>query len=210
MYSDKGEMISETVLLTPEFRVSFPYVFTGQERLNDKGEKSVKYSVCMLFKKGADLSLIQKIVLDVIVSKFGPDKAKWPALRLPFRDQADKAAKWKGYEPGAYYITATSNDRPGVVGPEPGPDGKPKRIVEPQHFYAGCYAVATINAFYYRTKGEGIGIGLRNIQKVREGDPLGNRTSPEMDFKPLASAPTSSGEQPFNPLAGNLKDLFGT
>lgn len=216
MYAARGEQITDTVVLTPEFRVSFPYVLTGQEQTRDDGKKVTKFSVAMLFPKGADLSLLVAMVEKCIAEKFGPDKAKWPRLRLPFRDQADKADKWKGYEPGAWYLTATSNDRPGLVGPESTADGKPRRITEPAEFYAGCYAVATVNAFYYKTKGnEGIGIGLRNIQKTRDGEPLGNRTSPETDFKPL-QAPTPggvlgamSGATPPSAAPNALQDIFG-
>lgn len=213
MYKPQGEQITDSIVLTPEFRVSFPYVLTGQEQVRDDGKKVTKYSVCLLFPKGADLSLLVKMVEKCMADKFGPDKSKWPKIRLPFRDQADKADKWKGYEPGAYYFTATSNEKPGVVGPEATADGKPRRITEPSEFYAGCYAVATVNAFYYKTKGnEGIGIGLRNIQKTREGEPLGNRASAETEFKPLQAA-TPGGVlgamSGATPAPNALADIFG-
>lgn len=180
----KGSVKANGTVLTPEFRASFVYVFTPQK--SDDPTKKPKYSVTMLFPKNADLSLLKKAVQDVMVEKFGQDKAKWPLLRSPFRDQKDKADKYKGYEPGCICITATSIDQPGVV------DANVQRIINPSEFYSGCYAVATVNAFYYDNKGnKGVAFGLRNLQKTREGDPLGNRSNPESDFTPVEGGQTS-------------------
>lgn len=182
----KGSVKPNGTVLTPEFRVSFPWVFTPQK--SDDPTKAPKYSVTMLFPKNADLSLLKKAAMDVMTEKFGPDKSKWPSsFRNPFRDQKDKADKFKGYEPGCLFITATSKGMPGLV------DANVQKIINPSEFYAGCYAVATVNAFAYDNKGnKGVSFGLRNIQKTRDGEPLGNRSNPESDFAPVGDAPASS------------------
>lgn len=172
-------------VMTPEFRVSFPYVFAPSKDREDP-TKPGKYSVTMLFSKEADLKPLQQAVFDVMVQEFGPDKAKWPKIRMPFRDQADKAEKFKGYEPGSVYITATSKDRPGLV------DQSVTKMINPEDFYAGCYARATVNAFYYKKRGnEGVAFGLGNIQKTKDGEPLSGRANPEADFQPV-EAPAAS------------------
>lgn len=193
-----GELRDKSAL-TPEFRVSFPYVMTGQEKDQVKNgvvEKVVKYSVTMLFPKDADLTILATLVNNVIAEKFGPDKTKWPKIRKPFRDQGEKADKYKGYEAGAVFSTATSNQKPGLL------DVTGKRIVEPSEFYAGCYAVATVRAFYYKNTGnEGIAFGLSNIMKTRDGENIGGRLSAEEEFKAVVgqgAAPSPTG----------LNDLF--
>lgn len=188
-----GNARSEQVM-TPEFRVSFPYVFEPSKNMADP-TKPGKYAVTMLFSKETDLAPLKQAVAAVMTEKFGADKTKWPKVRLPFRDQADKADKFKGYEPGAVFITATSKERPGLV------DNAVVKIIDPSAFYAGCYARATVNAYYYDQAGnKGVAFGLRNIQKTRDGEPLGNRSNPEADFQPVAgAAPTGNG----------LDDIFG-
>jgi hypothetical protein len=168
-------------VLTPKFRVSFPYVFRPQVNKMNPGAEA-KYSLTMLFEKGADLSALKKAAETAIVDKWGADKTKWPKnLRNPFRDQGDK--EFEGYEAGAIFITATSKQRPGLV------DAKLQDIIEEKDFYPGCYARATVRAFAYDNNGNrGVSFGLQNIQKLADGDPLGGRTRPADDFEPVGDA----------------------
>lgn len=163
-------------VMTPEFRVSFPSVFRPRAPMaGSTGEP--KYGVTMLFPKGADLTPLKKAAEAAIVEKWGADKAKWPKnLRTPFRDQGEK--EFEGYEEGAVYINATSKQKPGLV------DAKVQEIIDDSEFYAGCYARATVRAFAYDTAGNrGVAFGLQNIQKLRDGDPLGGRTRASQDFE---------------------------
>lgn len=170
---------------TPEFRVSYPSVFKARKNdLNGKDE----YSVVALFKKGQDLTQLKAAAQKAITDKWGPDKAKWPAnLRSPFRDQAERAKDVDGkrvlpagHEEGAIFLNLKSAQRPGVV------DQNVQDILDESQFYAGCYARASINAYAYDQKGNrGVAFGLGNIQKMRDGEPLGNRAKPEQDFAPI-------------------------
>ena len=195
----KGSRRPSGSVLTPEFRVSFPYVFSQKKAMDPT--KEGKYSITMLFPKGADLSLLIQAVQECMTDKFGPDKSKWPKVRNPFRDQGEKADKLKGYEPGAVFLTATSKERPGVV------DHAVQKIIDPSVIYAGCYAIAEVNAFYYDNTGnKGISFGLRNVQKIRDGEPLSSRSRPEDTFEPVAAgSPESEGTTP-----SSLDNLFGS
>lgn len=171
-------------VLTPPFRVSYPNVF--KPRHNDLNGKD-EYSVVALFKKGEDLSALKKAAEAAVIEKWGSDKSKWPTnLRSPFRDQKERAkdgALPAGYEEGAIFINLKSSQRPGVV------DQKVQDIIDESDFYAGCYARATIGAYAYDQKGNrGVAFGLGNIQKVKEGEPLGNRTKATDDFAPIEGA----------------------
>jgi len=193
--STKPKKANQIQVMTPEFRVSFPAVF--QARAVQAGD-ALKYSITMLFEKGADLTVLKQAVLAVINEKFGPDRAKWPPkLRLPFRKGEEK--DYEGYGPGVVFCSATSKMRPGLV------DQKVQPIIEPSEFYGGCYAKATINAFYYDTRGnKGVSFGLRNVQKTRDGEPFSGRNKPEDDFDSIdvPEGQEQAGGTPADPLAG--------
>lgn len=171
-------------VLTPKFRVSFPNVFTPQ--LNQLSGKE-EYSLNALFAKGADLSELKKLAERTLIDALGADKSKWPKnLKTPFRDQEDLAKEGiqpPGTEAGAIFMRLKSKQKPGVV------DEQVQAIIDPKQFYAGCYARASVNCYYYDQKGnKGVAFGLNNIQKLGDGDPLGVHRRPEDEFKPIASS----------------------
>ena len=194
-------------LTTPEFRVSYPNVFKA--KMNTKSEK-LEYSLVALFKKGEDLQVLKAAAQEACEEKWGKDKAKWPKnLRSPFRDQADREKTEddgrtympEGYVKGAIYFNLKNTQKPGVV------DQSLQPIIEENEFYAGCYARATLSCYAYDNMGNaGVNFGLRNVQKTRDGDPLGNRTKAEDDFAPIeqqeASADLSQG-------GDSTADIFG-
>jgi hypothetical protein len=187
-------------VLTPEFRVSFPNVFKPKKNeLSGKEE----YSLVALLAKGADITKLKEAVHAAIVTKWGTDKTKWPAnIRMPFRDQAERAKNVEGkqvmpqgYEEGAIFINLKSAQRPGLV------DQSVQDIIDESQFYAGCYARATVNAYAYDAKGNrGVSLGLVNIQKLKDGPPLGKRTRPEDDFAPVETSKNgaSTADELFN------------
>lgn len=183
-------------MITPEFRVSYAHVFSPQK--NDlNGE--MEYSIVAIFPKGTDLAPMKAAAQAVLTEKFGADQAKWPTnLRNPFRKCSER---WKnengkqivpaGYEDGeAIFVSMKSkakNGKPAVV------DASVEPIIEPSAFYSGCFALASANPYYYDQKGNrGISFGLNNVQKVRDGEPLGGRASAQADFKPIAGAEKAS------------------
>lgn len=179
-------------VLTPKFRVSFPYVFRPSKPMQAGAEP--KYSITMLFPKGADLSALKKAAVEACEEKWGADKTKWPKnLRNPFRDQGEK--EFEGYEAGATFITATSKQKPGLV------DANVQDIIEEKDFYPGCFARASVRAFAYDQAGNrGVAFGLQNVQKLADGDPLGGRSRPSDDFEPVAGeggAVTGDNADPF-------------
>jgi hypothetical protein len=170
-------------LMTPEFRVSYPNIFEAQTR--DDGSKA--FTMSCLFPKGANLDALKKDALRALTEKFGADQAKWPKnLKSPFRDQGEKEGD--GYEAGAIFINVTSKQKPGLV------DRNNQPIIDPSEFYGGCYARATVRAFYYDKKGnKGVSFGLNNVQKTRDGEPFGNRKRATDEFAPLSDDNAGGG-----------------
>lgn len=178
-------------VMTPEFRVSFPYVFRPSKPMAGS-QSDPKYTITALFAKGADIAPLKLAVKEAATEKWGADKTKWPKnLRDPFRDQGEK--DFEGYEEGAVFITATSKQRPGLV------DAKVQDIIEEKDFYPGCYARATVRAFAYDQAGNrGVAFGLQNVQKLRDGEPLGGRTRPSDDFQAVGDEGAKGGAGVFD------------
>lgn len=170
-------------ILTPKFRVSFPSVF--EARAAFEGQEK-KYSLVMLFdiaeikKDPEQLKLwnaMLQSVKDAAREAWG-DKIP-PSLKNPFRDGREKP-EYDGYGEGIIFVNASTKTRPGIV------DRKMQRIIEPEDFYAGCYARATVNPFTWTKMGKsGVSFGLQNIQKIEDGEPFGGKTKPEADFDAL-------------------------
>lgn len=178
-------------IMTPEFRVSFPAVFEPAGMLNQ--EK--KYSVTMLFdKKSADLTAIKAAIRAAVEAKF-PDPTKRPkGLKNPLRDGDTDKPDTDGYA-GCFFATARSKTRPGLI------DAKKVEIIAPEEFYAGCYARATVTVYYYDQAGnKGVGLGLQNIQKLRDGEPFSGRSRPEDDFGTV-DAPAGAGASSAKPAS---------
>ena len=75
-------------------------------------------------------------------------------------------------------MTASSNRKPGVVH-----QSDINTELAPQDIYSGMYARVTINFYGYNQRGRrGIGCGLGNVMKTRDGEPLAGGATAAMDF----------------------------
>lgn len=198
-------------IVTPIFRASFAQVFEARKADEKDPNSKAKFSIVMLYKdkskpqfandpEAVDLTPLKQLVRDAVIAQFGADTSKWPKhpttgaslLRLPFRDGAEKT--YDGYGPGIVFCSASSVIKPGVV------DHMCQPILVPSDFYSGCYARATITAFYYNNKGnQGISFGLRNIQKVKDGVPFSGHSRAEDDFDKIPmpeGSPAEMGARP--------------
>ncbi|MCI9047941.1 MAG: DUF2815 family protein [Hungatella sp.] len=168
-------------MLTGVFRASYAFVFEPQVP-RDGGEP--KFQVTMLIPK-SDTATYQAIQAEVnralqegVPKVFGGLMPARPELPLYDGDGAKKNGEHFGEEcRGCWVIRASSKTRPSVV------DLNVQPIIDPNAFYSGCYARATINFFAYNKNGNrGVGCGLNNIQKIADGEPLSGRTTAEEDF----------------------------
>ena len=56
-------------------------------------------------------------------------------------------------------------------------------ILDTSELYSGIYGRASINFYAFNTNGnKGIACGLNNLQKLRDGEPLGGKSRAEDDF----------------------------
>lgn len=170
---------------TPKFRVSFPNVFKAKSFK----DQEAKFSITMLFDKKTDISELRRAARNAIVEKFGEDKTKWPKkLRMPFRDGDEEKEGVTGYE-NVIFVGASSKTRPGVIDREKAPITE-----EDDAFYAGCYARATLIAFYYDNTGnKGVSFALQNLQKLGDGEKFSGKRDAAEEFDDLESEDAESG-----------------
>lgn len=163
---------SKNILMTPIARLSFPNLmvargFEGQEP---------NFSCVLVFPAGTDLKDLKKAAHEAAKAKW-PDESRRPKkLRSPFRDSAEKNGL-DGFPEGSTFITCKTKRRPGVI------DGQKNPITDAQDIYPGCWVRATVKPFAYdHTGNRGVSFSLNNVQKVKEGDPLGAFSKAEDDF----------------------------
>ena len=140
-----------------------------------------RYSVSAIIPK-SDTRTVERIRAAVENAK-KESLSKWggkipPNLKLPLRDgDAERADEAPEYE-GMYFLNCNSTQKPGIV------DKDLNEILDPDEVYSGCWGRASINFFPFNTNGnKGIGVGLNNIQKLKDDDRLGAaRASAESDF----------------------------
>jgi hypothetical protein len=81
----------------------------------------------------------------------------------------------------SFFLNANSTTQPGIV------DANVQPILTRSEVYSGVYGRASINFYAFNSNGNrGIACGLNNLQKIRDGEPLGSRTSAEDDFADFA------------------------
>ena len=97
-------------------------------------------------------------------------------LRNPLRDGDLERPDDPAYA-NAYFVNANSTSAPGIV------DAAKNQIIDKSEVYSGCYGRASISFYAFNANGnKGIACGLNNLQKIRDGEPLGGKASAESDF----------------------------
>lgn len=98
------------------------------------------------------------------------------ALKTPLRDGDAERPDDEAYA-NSYFINANATTPPGIVDVDRNP------ILTRSEVYSGVYGRASISFYAFNSNGnKGIACGLNNLQKVRDGEPLGGKASAESDF----------------------------
>ncbi|MGI6612790.1 MAG: DUF2815 family protein [Saccharofermentanales bacterium] len=101
-------------------------------------------------------------------------------IKTPLRDGDTERPDDEAYA-NSYFLNANSTTQPGIV------DANVQPILTRSEVYSGVYGRASINFYAFNSNGNrGIACGLNNLQKIRDGEPLGSRTSAEDDFADFA------------------------
>ena len=143
-----------------------------------------KYSVSLIISK-ADTKTIAKIRAAIEAAYHdgegklrgtGNSVPSLSVLKTPLRDGDAERPDDPAYA-GAYFMNANSNTAPGIV------DADCQRILERSEVYSGVYGRASVSFYAFNSNGnKGIACSLNNLQKIRDGEPLGGKASAESDF----------------------------
>lgn len=143
-----------------------------------------KYSVSLIIPK-SDTATVAKIKA-AIEAAYQEGQAKLKgngksvpplaAIKNPLRDGDIERPDDEAYK-GCYFINANSATAPGIVDADRNP------IMDRSEVYSGVYGRASINLYAFNSNGNrGIACGLNNLQKIRDGEPLGGKPRAEDDF----------------------------
>lgn len=143
-----------------------------------------KYSVSLIIPK-SDTKTLEKIRAAIQAAyEEGQSKLKGngrsvpalSALKTPLRDGDAERPDDEAYA-NSYFVNANSGTAPGIVDADRNP------ILERSEVYSGVYGRASINFYAFNSNGnKGIACGLNNLQKIRNGEPLGGKSRAEDDF----------------------------
>ena len=143
-----------------------------------------KFSVSLIIPK-TDVATVKKIKAAIEAAyhegeaKLKGNSKSVPALSLiktPLRDGDTERPDDPNYA-GSYFVNANSATAPGIV------DADCQPILTRSEVYSGVYGRASISFYAFNSNGNrGIACGLNNLQKLRDGEPLGGRASAESDF----------------------------
>jgi len=182
----------ETKVTTPEFRASYSHVW---EKHKDQYDNE-KYSICMVWPDGADLSSIKKAIKNCMINKYGSDQKKWSKDALKAKASIDELLLDGNIErpddpvyADCMFMSAKSDNKVGVV------DSGVNKIMDQDEFYSGCYARASIR-FYIPKKFHRVCCALNNVMKIKDGEPLSGGSSAEDDFAEYADQNSDSQTSP--------------
>ena len=143
-----------------------------------------KFSVSLIIPKSDTATIVKVKAAIQAAYEEGASKLKGngksvpqlSAIKTPLRDGDLERPDDEAYA-NAYFINANSATAPGIV------DADRQPIIDHSEVYSGVYGRASINFYAFNSNGNrGIACGLNNLQKIRDGEPLGGKSRAEDDF----------------------------
>jgi hypothetical protein len=176
----KTNNANPTKVITGEARLSYANLWEPKS-INGSAPK---YSVSVIIPKSDEKTLAKIQAAIETAYREGETKLKGngktvPALsvlKTPLRDGDTERPDDEAYA-DSYFINANSATAPGIV------DKACDPVLERSEIYSGVYARVSVNFYAFNSNGnKGIACGLNNVQKLRDGQPLGGKSRAEDDF----------------------------
>ena len=161
-----SKFVNPTKVITgPNTRWSYANVWEAKS-INGS---TPKFSVSLIIPK-TDTATIEKINRAIKAAyEEGQSKLRGNSKFVPRKGDPAYA--------GCMFINANSSTAPGIVDADCNP------ILDRSEVYSGVYGRASINLYAFNSNGNrGIACGLNNLQKIRDGEPMGSRSRAEDDF----------------------------
>lgn len=198
-------------VLTGEVRLSYAHLTTPYANPKQPNAKP-KYSVTLLIPK-TDVATKADIERSIEAAAQDATAKKWGGFRPPQlksvlhdgdgvrQDGTPFGEECRGH----WVMTASSEQPPQVVDMS-----NINCPLAPQDIYSGMYARVTVRFFGYSTSGnKGVGCGLGNVMKTRDGEPLSGGASAAADFAGVGlSTVATPGVAPTTPV-GSIDPITG-
>ena len=184
-----------TKVLTGEVRLSYVNLITP--RAAQQGGEP-KYSVTLLIPKSdnatkMDIDNSIRAAYEEGVSKKWGGAHPQPKVIVHDGDGLRPSGLPFGEEcKGCWVITASTKNKPQVVGID-----NVNCELAPNDIYSGMYARVTLNFYGYKNKKTGVGCGLGNVMKTRDGEPLGGGASAASDFADVGQSVATPTAAPY-------------
>lgn len=194
-------MENTTKVITGELTLSYPHLFEAYA--NQPGQ-TPKFSTTLLIPKNdtATRARIDAAIAAAVQQGMAKNwnGVKPPIVAIPIHDgdgvRPSDGSAFPEECAGHWVMTASSKQQPQVV------DAALNPIMSQTEIYAGVKARVSLNFYAYNFNGrKGIGCGLNNIQKIRDGEPLTSYSTANDDFTPVATQPQpyAPQQQPYAP-----------
>lgn len=174
-----AKIISDVKVITNLVRFSYLNVFEPQKN-KENPEEPGKYSVSLIIPK-ADKETVKLVKQAIEAAKLQGKANKWNGkiptnMDVVLHDGDEERPDDEAYK-NAYFLSAKCNEKPGLI------DINKNPITDSRELYSGCYGRASVSFYPYLANGKkGIACGLNNLQKIKDGEYLGGRSSAEDDF----------------------------
>lgn len=208
MTATNKNVTSAKNFITAMGRLSYLSLLAPKQNKLSK-EPKLEYEATIIWgpEQADDIKAVKAWAMQTWIAKHGPDKSKWPmrkpegwvpgqplvqALQSPFRaceDRADAEGKLpNGYPAGGVWVRCASKFQPGVV------DKYGQKIVHENGIIAGDWGHLEVNCFVWEYGGKhGLSLGLLNVIKMKDGEPLGGRVAAEKVFHSFIQKPPTGG-----------------
>lgn len=187
-----SQQANSTGLTTGQVRLSYVHLF--QPYANQPGQEP-KFSTTVLLPK-SDFATKQRLDAAIQAATQAGINSKWNGVRpanmqSPIWDGDGYRQNGEPFGPeakGHWVFTASSKHQQQIV------DMGMSPIINQSEIYSGIFARVNINFFPYFNSGKkGVGCGLGPVQKIADGDPLGNQMTAESAF---GGSPAPQFQQP--------------
>jgi len=193
MYQNDAQKV-----LTGEVRLSYCNLIQPRAPMNGQGDP--KFSVTLLIPK-TDFATKADIDQSIEAAAREATAKMWGGVRPQFAsivwdgDGVRKNGMPFGPEcKGHWVLTASTKQKPQVVGVD-----NINVELAPQDIYSGMYARVTLRFYGFNQNGNrGVGCGLGNVMKTRDGEALAGGASAASDFAGVGNAVVP----PVDPVTG--------
>ena len=187
--------------ITPPFRGAYLNVFEATQ-FQGSGRKT--FNLCAIFtpadfkdkpKEKARWDAIQKAVEAACKEVHGKGVEDAVAAAAENEEKFNRALNdggkgkrrnQEGFGPGTVWASIKSEYPPGIVGPPKKNGEKPDIISEEEgnadEIYPGAYYRAKVTVYAYNKGAQGVALGLRSLQKLKDGPRLDSRGNAQDDF----------------------------